>query len=68
VDNINAALRGKKKLDLFQPARVDRTVPIEETMKALSGLVAEGKFDHIGISESGAETLRKANAVGIYYF
>ncbi|KAI5122111.1 hypothetical protein M0805_002233 [Coniferiporia weirii] len=63
VDNILAKLRGKKKLDLFEPARVDRNVPVEETIKILSGFVAEGKFDYIGLSECKAETLRRAHAV-----
>jgi len=63
VDAILKALNGKKKLDLFECARVDRKVPIEKTMETLKGLVAEGKFDHIGISEVSAETLKKANDV-----
>ncbi|KAI5122055.1 hypothetical protein M0805_006039 [Coniferiporia weirii] len=63
VDNILAKLRGKKKLDLFECARVDHEVPLEETIKTLSGFVAEGKFDYIGVSECKAETLRRANAV-----
>lgn len=57
------ALNGKKKLDLFQCARVDTKVSIEETYTTLKQLQSEGKFDHIGISEVGAETLKKANSV-----
>ncbi|KZT67696.1 Aldo/keto reductase [Daedalea quercina L-15889] len=63
VDNINAALRGTKKMDLFECARVDPKVPIEESVKTLAGLIQEGKFDHIGLSECSAATLRRANAV-----
>ncbi|KAL5524939.1 hypothetical protein ACEPAF_8808 [Sanghuangporus sanghuang] len=63
VDNILAKLRGTKKLDLFECARVDKNYPIEDTIKALSGFVAEGKFDYIGLSESKASTVRRANAV-----
>ncbi|TFK49578.1 Aldo/keto reductase [Heliocybe sulcata] len=63
VDNINNALRGKKKLDLFEMARVDGGMPIEEAVKNMATLVKEGKFDHIGMSECSAETLRRANAV-----
>ena len=60
---INAALRGKKRLDLFQCARVDPNHPIEETIGVLKGFVAEGLFDHIGMSECSAATLRRGNAV-----
>lgn len=63
VDNINAALRGTKKLDLFECARVDPKHPIEEVIKTLAGLIKEGKFDHIGMSECSAATLRKGHAV-----
>ncbi|KAG8988710.1 hypothetical protein FRB90_002595 [Tulasnella sp. 427] len=63
VDAINAALGGKKKLDLFECARVDPKIPIEEVMGTLKELIKEGKFDHIGVSEIGAESLKKAAAV-----
>ncbi|KAG8996475.1 hypothetical protein FRB94_008271 [Tulasnella sp. JGI-2019a] len=63
VDAVLAALDGKKKLDLFQCARVDEKVGIESMMKSLKGLVEEGKFNHIGVSEVSAATLRKANAI-----
>ncbi|KZT11235.1 Aldo/keto reductase [Laetiporus sulphureus 93-53] len=63
VDNINAALRGKKRMDLFQCARVDKNVPIENTIKTLVGLIEEGKFDHISMSECSAQSLRWAHAV-----
>jgi len=63
VDTINAALRGTKKLDLFQCARVDPSIPIEEQVKVMAELVKEGKFDHIGMSECKAETLRRGHAV-----
>lgn len=63
VDAINAALRGTKRLDLFESARVDPKVPIEEAVKTLSALIKEGKFDHIGLSECKAETVKRAHAV-----
>ncbi|KAI0751224.1 aldo/keto reductase [Daedaleopsis nitida] len=63
VDNCIAALRGTKKIDLFQPARIDREVPVEDTVRALVDLLKEGKFDHIGLSECRADTLRRAHAV-----
>ena len=65
VDLINEVLAGTKKLDLFQSARVDSTVPIEEAIKTLVVLQKEGKFDHIGVSEVSAATLRRANAVSL---
>ncbi len=63
IDTINAALRGTKRVDLFETARVAPNVPVEEAVKTLVQLKNEGKFDHIGMSECRAETLRKANAV-----
>lgn len=50
-------------MDVFENARVDPARPIEETIAYLKQLVKEGKFDHIGMSECNAETLRKANSV-----
>jgi aryl-alcohol dehydrogenase-like predicted oxidoreductase len=43
--------------------RVDPDTPIEETVGALSELVAEGKVLHIGLSEAGTEAIRRAHAV-----
>ncbi|EPQ53205.1 Aldo/keto reductase [Gloeophyllum trabeum ATCC 11539] len=63
IDNINAALRGTKRVDLFQSARVDHRVPIEDAIKTMKGLIDEGKFDHIGMSECRADTLRRGNSV-----
>ncbi|KAG6333124.1 hypothetical protein ID866_5964 [Astraeus odoratus] len=63
VETINEKLRGTKRLDLFQSARVDPDVPIEESIAVLAELKKEGKLDHIGISECSAATLRCGNAV-----
>ncbi|TBU24544.1 aldo/keto reductase [Dichomitus squalens] len=63
VDACLAALRGTKKIDLFETARVDPNVPLDQAMKTLVQLKEEGKFDHIGMSECRAETLRKAHAI-----
>ncbi|OBZ75834.1 Pyridoxal reductase [Grifola frondosa] len=63
VDLINATLRGTKKMDLFEPARVDTNISIEDAMKNLVQLIKEHKFDHIGLSECSADTLGRANAV-----
>ncbi|KAL1939742.1 hypothetical protein VTO73DRAFT_9775 [Trametes versicolor] len=63
VDISLAALRGKKTIDCFQPARVDKAVTIEDTVKTLAALKDEGKFAHIGLSECAAATVRRAQAV-----
>lgn len=51
------------RIDLFYQHRVDPDVPIEETVGAVADLITEGKVRHIGLSEAGAATLRKAAAV-----
>ena len=50
-------------LDLYYQHRVDPSIPIEETVGAMADLITEGKIKHIGLSEAGAETLRRAAAV-----
>jgi aryl-alcohol dehydrogenase-like predicted oxidoreductase len=50
-------------IDLYYQHRVDRDTPIEETVGAMAELVAEGKVRHLGLSEAGAATIRKACAV-----
>ncbi|NHC34280.1 aldo/keto reductase [Scytonema millei] len=54
---------GTDYIDLYQPARIDHTVPIEETVGAIAEMVAAGYVRHVGLSEAGAETLRRAQAV-----
>ncbi|MEU6194688.1 aldo/keto reductase [Streptomyces sp. NPDC047061] len=54
---------GTDYIDLYYQHRVDPNVPIEETVGALGELVAEGKVRHIGLSEAGPETIRRAHAV-----
>jgi len=49
-------------IDLFYQHRVDPSVPIEDTVGAMADLVKEGKIKHIGLSEAGAQTLRRAAA------
>ena len=63
VDAILKALRGTKKLDLFESARRDPNYEIEHYADVLNQLVKEGKFDYIGLSEVGAETIRRAHKV-----
>jgi aryl-alcohol dehydrogenase-like predicted oxidoreductase len=50
-------------IDLFYQHRVDPNVPIEETVGGMADLIKEGKIRHIGLSEAGPETLRRASAV-----
>ena len=54
---------GVDHIDLYYQHRVDKTVPIEETVGALKELVEEGKVRHIGLSEASPATLRRACAV-----
>jgi aryl-alcohol dehydrogenase-like predicted oxidoreductase len=67
--NIRAAVAGSLKrlgtdcIDLYYQHRVDPRTPIEETVGALAKLVAEGKVRHIGLSEAGPATIRRAHAV-----
>lgn len=50
-------------IDIYRPARLDPNVPVEETVAAIAELVKAGYVRHIGLSEVGAETLRRAAAV-----
>lgn len=50
-------------IDIYRPARLDPRVPIEETVGAIADMVRAGYVRHIGLSEVGAETLRRAAAV-----
>lgn len=54
---------GTDYIDLYQPARLDPAVPIEDTIGAIAELVQAGYVRHIGLSEMGAETIRRAHAV-----
>ncbi len=53
---------GVDHIDVYRPARLDPQVPIEETVGAISELVDAGYVRHIGLSEVGAETIRRAAA------
>ena len=61
----DASLRrlGTDHIDLYYLHRVDPGVPIEETVGAMAGLIAAGKVRHLGLSEAGVGTLRRASAV-----
>jgi aryl-alcohol dehydrogenase-like predicted oxidoreductase len=68
-ENIRTAIEGSLRrldtdyIDLYYQHRVDRDTPIEDTIGAVAELVAEGKVRHIGLSEAGVDTIRRANAV-----
>src|SRR5258708_5523639 len=53
---------GTDHIDLYQPARVDPSVPIEDTVGAIADMVKAGYVRHIGLSEAGAATIRRAHA------
>lgn len=50
-------------IDLYQPARLDPAVPIEETVGAVADLIQAGYVRHLGLSEMGPETIRRAHAI-----
>ncbi|CAM3558124.1 aldo/keto reductase [Kibdelosporangium persicum] len=54
---------GTDYIDIYRPARLDPNVPIEDTVGAIAEMVQAGYVRHIGLSEVGAETVRRANAV-----
>jgi aryl-alcohol dehydrogenase-like predicted oxidoreductase len=64
-DVAEASLKRLKtdRIDLFYQHRVDPAVPIEEVAGAVKELIKEGKVKHFGLSEPGAQTLRRAHAV-----
>jgi len=53
---------GVDHIDLYYQHRVDKTVPIEETVGAMKELVEAGKVRHLGLSEAGVETIRRGHA------
>jgi aryl-alcohol dehydrogenase-like predicted oxidoreductase len=67
--NIRAAVEGSLErlgtdhIDLYYQHRVDPNTAIEDTVGALADLVTEGKIRHIGLSEAGVDTIRRAEAV-----
>jgi aryl-alcohol dehydrogenase-like predicted oxidoreductase len=52
-----------ESIDLFYQHRVDLSVPIEDVAGTVKNLIAEGKVKHFGLSEAGAQTIRRAHAV-----
>jgi aryl-alcohol dehydrogenase-like predicted oxidoreductase len=64
-DVAEASLKRLKtdRIDLFYQHRVDPNVPIEDVAGAVRELIKEGKVKHFGLSEAGAQTIRRAHAV-----
>jgi len=54
---------GVEAIDIYRPARLDPSVPIEETVGAIADMVKAGYVRHIGLSEVGSETIRRAHRV-----
>src|ERR1700754_18945 len=54
---------GVDHIDIYRPARLDPSVPIEETVGAMADMIKAGWIRHIGLSEVGSETIRRAHAV-----
>jgi aryl-alcohol dehydrogenase-like predicted oxidoreductase len=54
---------GVEHIDIYRPARLDPDVPIEETVGAMADMIKAGWIKHIGLSEVGSDTLRRAHAV-----
>jgi aryl-alcohol dehydrogenase-like predicted oxidoreductase len=54
---------GVDYVDIYRPARLDPAVPIEETVGAIADMVKAGYVRHVGLSEVGAETIRRASKV-----
>jgi len=54
---------GVDHIDIYRPARLDASVPIEDTVGAIAEMVKAGHVRHIGLSEVGSDTIRRAHAV-----
>jgi len=61
----NASLKrlGVDHIDLYYQHRVDKNVPVEETVGAMADLVRQGKVRYLGLSEASAKTIRRAHAI-----
>jgi aryl-alcohol dehydrogenase-like predicted oxidoreductase len=61
--NYSLSRLGIETIDLYQPSRMDNSVPVEDIIGTVADLVKEGKVRYIGVSEVTSEQLRQANAV-----
>ncbi len=61
--NYSLVRLGIDTIDLYQPCRLDNSVPIEDVVGTVADLIQEGKVRHLGVSEITADQLRKANSI-----
>ena len=61
--NYSLTRLGIETIDLYQPSRMDGSVPVEDIIGTVADLITEGKVCHIGVSEVNADQLRKANSI-----
>lgn len=61
--NYSLVRLGVDVIDLYQPCRLDNSVPVEDVIGTVAGLIKEGKVRYLGVSEITADQLRKANSV-----
>lgn len=61
--NYSLTRLGIDTIDLYQPCRLDGSVPIEDVIGTIADLIKEGKVRHLGVSEITADQLRKANSI-----
>jgi len=61
--NYSLTRLGIETIDLYQPCRMDGSVPVEDIIGTIADLIQEGKVKHIGVSEINADQLRQANGV-----
>ncbi|TDQ11233.1 aldo/keto reductase [Pedobacter metabolipauper] len=61
--NYSLVRLGIETIDLYQPCRLDDSVPFEDVIGTIADLIKEGKVRHLGVSEITADQLRKANSI-----
>ncbi|MBS7562998.1 aldo/keto reductase [Mucilaginibacter sp. Bleaf8] len=61
--NYSLTRLGMDTIDLYQPSRMDNSVPVEDIIGTVADLIKEGKVRYIGVSEITADQLRKANSI-----
>lgn len=61
--NYSLVRLGVETIDLYQPCRLDNSVPVEDVIGTVADLIREGKVRHLGVSEISAEQLRKAHSI-----
>jgi len=61
--NYSLVRLGIETIDLYQPCRLDDSVPVEDVIGTVADLIKEGKVRHLGVSEITADQLRKANSI-----